>query len=292
MKIFISWSGELSHRMALLLKDWLEDVIQSIDAYVSSEAIDKGARWLSDISVELEDTDFGIICLTPENIAAPWILFEAGALSKCIDKSRVCPLLFNLSSIDIVGPLVQFQACNPKKGDMLSLIQTINKVLDEKALGDKKLLKSFTRCWSEFEANLKKAQKTITIPEKIQRPPDDILDEILQLCRNISSATQTQGGQRLTQADISYIAERVSKKHFGPYHYYMTIKPIEKDVLNEFARELNDTNILRGLSSVSDDNKNILIDIKTTEPINPIFLMNVAKKYGINIVNFREGMGL
>ncbi len=114
-----------------------------------------------------------------------------------------------------------------------------------------------------------------------------MLDEILQLCRNISSVNQTPVGQRLTQADISYTAERVSKKHFGLYHYYMTIKPIGNDVLNDFSRELNDTNILRGLSSMADDNKNILIDIKTTEQVNPTFLINAAQKYGMKIINFR-----
>jgi len=143
MKIFISWSGDLSHKIALLLKDWTQDVIQTIEPYVSTEDIDKGARWFTDISVQLEDTDFGIICLTPENLNAPWILFEAGALSKSIDRSKVCPFLSELAPSDIVGPLAQFQACTPTKDDMFRLLRTMNQALGERALEEAKLLKAF-----------------------------------------------------------------------------------------------------------------------------------------------------
>ncbi|MBW2741606.1 MAG: toll/interleukin-1 receptor domain-containing protein [Deltaproteobacteria bacterium] len=89
MKIFISWSGELSHKIATILKEWLQDVIQSVDAYVSSKDIDKGSRWVTNIAGELENTDFGIVCLTSDNLEAPWILFESGALSKSIERSAI-----------------------------------------------------------------------------------------------------------------------------------------------------------------------------------------------------------
>jgi hypothetical protein len=41
MKIFISWSGELSHRVALELRDWLPMVINALEPYVSSKDIEK-----------------------------------------------------------------------------------------------------------------------------------------------------------------------------------------------------------------------------------------------------------
>lgn len=77
---------------------------------MSAENIDKGDRWSIDISKQLEETHFGIICMTPNNLGAPWILFEAGALSKSIEKARVSPLLFGVGPSDFTSsPLLQFQ---------------------------------------------------------------------------------------------------------------------------------------------------------------------------------------
>jgi len=101
MKVFLSWSGDLSHKVALTLRDWLPSVIQSIEPYVSSEDIDKGARWSTDIASELADSSYGILCVTKENLHAPWLTFEAGALSKTMDKSYVshcCPTYLNHSA--------------------------------------------------------------------------------------------------------------------------------------------------------------------------------------------------
>lgn len=41
MKVFISWSGNKSHKVAMIFREWLPSVIQSLEPYVSSEDIDK-----------------------------------------------------------------------------------------------------------------------------------------------------------------------------------------------------------------------------------------------------------
>lgn len=110
MKIFISWSGEISHQVAVVLRDWLPLVIQSIEPYVSSEDIDKGARWSSDIATELDDSSFGILCVTEDNFEAPWLNFEAGALGKSVEKS-------NVKRSDVHGPILQFQSTIFEKAD-------------------------------------------------------------------------------------------------------------------------------------------------------------------------------
>lgn len=81
MEIFVSWSGERSESVARALYGWLPLVIQSSKPWMSRE-IEKGTRWDDVISETLERCSFGVICLTPENTASEWILFEAGALSR------------------------------------------------------------------------------------------------------------------------------------------------------------------------------------------------------------------
>src|SRR5438045_1936561 len=110
MKVFISWSGTRSRDVAESLHEWLPYVINAVEPWLSSADIEKGARWALDLAQELESTSVAVICLTKENLNAPWILFEAGALSKTVGKSFVCPYLFGLDRIDLTGPLLQFQA--------------------------------------------------------------------------------------------------------------------------------------------------------------------------------------
>ena len=90
MKVFISWSGTRSNRVGKALRIFLEDVNQAIKPWMSETDIDAGSRWAAELAKQLEETNFGIICLTPESLTSPWSLFEAGALSKSIRDSRVC----------------------------------------------------------------------------------------------------------------------------------------------------------------------------------------------------------
>ena len=109
MKVFISWSGELSKAIAESIKKWLPCIIQAADVFFSPEDIEKGEQWDTKISKELLECHYGIVCLTEENVSAPWIHFEAGALAKTLD-SRVATLMINISPTDIKGPLSRYQA--------------------------------------------------------------------------------------------------------------------------------------------------------------------------------------
>ena len=109
MKVFISWSGETSHKVAIALHDWLPYIIQAVKPFMSSGDIFKGERWSDVLAKELEDTQFGIICVTPSNIKAPWLNFEAGALSKSVDRSFLFPFLSQINPHELEGPLALFQ---------------------------------------------------------------------------------------------------------------------------------------------------------------------------------------
>ena len=110
MKIFLSWSGDRSKHVASALRDWLPDIIQDIEPWMSTHDIASGARWSAEIGGQLNASDFGVLCLTPENAHADCLLFEAGALAKKLGESFVVPYLIAMEQADIpAGPLSQFQ---------------------------------------------------------------------------------------------------------------------------------------------------------------------------------------
>lgn len=189
MKVFLSWSGEKSHKVALVFRDWFPSVIQSLVPYVSSEDIDKGTRWSTDIAKELEDSTFGILCVTKENLTAPWLTFEAGALSKTMDKTFVSPFLFDIKRSEVNGPILQFQSTIFSEDDVLKLVKTLNKACGEEQLTDERLEKAFNVWWPTLEeelAKLKDYQEQYSDDEtsnNVVEKNDEILEEILDLSR-------------------------------------------------------------------------------------------------------------
>jgi hypothetical protein len=108
MRIFISWSGPLSQRVAEILDKYLPLMIQDLKIFLSRH-IESGSRWNLELARELSESSFGILCLTSDNLNSAWLLFEAGALTKHVE-GRACGLLIGmLRPVDISGPLSQFQ---------------------------------------------------------------------------------------------------------------------------------------------------------------------------------------
>lgn len=190
MKVFLSWSGARSHKVALVFRDWLPSVIQEIVPYVSSEDIDKGARWSTDIAKELSDSTYGILCVTRENINAPWLTFEAGALSKTMDKSFVSPFLFDIKRSEVDGPILQFQSTIFEKEDLKKLVTSLNKACEKDGLGPDRLNKAFEVWYPTLESDLDKLRNVERDPhdtdtgQELQSPKaQEILEEILELSR-------------------------------------------------------------------------------------------------------------
>lgn len=190
MKVFISWSGNKSHKVAIVFRDWFPSVIQSIEPYVSSEDIDKGARWSTDIAKELEDSTFGILCVTKDNMNAPWLSFEAGALSKTMDKTFVSPFLFDIKRSEVKGPILQFQSTIFQKEDIKKLLNTLNKASGENSIPDVRLEKAFEVWYPTLEEELNKLKSIEDEVDENHKVDDtkihtaEILEEILDLSRN------------------------------------------------------------------------------------------------------------
>ena len=126
MDIFISWSGELSGKIADSFKSWLPSVIQAVKPFYSPKDISKGKGWNIELNRRLKTARLGIIVVTHDSQSSPWLLFEAGAISNNFDEALVCPILFDMSISDLTGPLTQFQITTYHKAEIHKLIGTIN----------------------------------------------------------------------------------------------------------------------------------------------------------------------
>ena len=194
MEVFISWSGDRSGKVAQVLSDWLPNVIQSVRPFMSASDIEKGSRWSGDVKDHLDEAQFGLICLTLENLEAPWLLFEAGALSKSIKEDlRVVPYLYRVSLAQLQWPLAQFQAAVATKDDTLRVITSINEASGENGLEQAILKSAFETWWPTLEAALAE------IPEATEMAPPprtdrNILEEVLYLSRQMSRQSAPSSG--------------------------------------------------------------------------------------------------
>lgn len=183
-KVFISWSGELSKKLAEEVRLWLPGVLQFVKPYFTPNDIEKGTRWSTEIANELETSNAGIICLTKDNINKPWILFEAGALSKNFGKANVCTILFNLDNADLTGPLTSFQATKFDKTDFKKLLVTINNTGGESKLDPAVLNDVFDMWWPKLEAKITEILSNhVNQVDNNVRTEREILEEVLELTR-------------------------------------------------------------------------------------------------------------
>lgn len=192
-KVFISWSGDLSKALGEAVRDWIPKVLQTVKPYFTPDDIEKGSRWAKEIEQELVSSKLGIICLTRDNQNSPWILFEAGALSKNLQESKVCPILFNLDTTELKGPLASFQATRFNKDDIKKLLESINNSCEETKLDQKNLDETFEMWWPKLETavtEIFEREKTATKPTK--RDDRDILEEILELARSNAKLFQSE----------------------------------------------------------------------------------------------------
>lgn len=185
MKVFISWSGERSHLLAQALHSWLPLVLHYVQPFLSEADVAAGDRWAQAIAKELETSNFGVICVTPENLSSPWVLFEAGALAKSMQGTKVIPLLFNLEFSDISGPLAQFQAKKFERSGLAEVIHSINQSAPE-PIPEDRAKQLFNALWPELEKQLDNIPEEAPT-EKHTRPAHEILEELVTGVRGLDT---------------------------------------------------------------------------------------------------------
>nr|WP_315900297.1 TIR domain-containing protein [Cytobacillus firmus] len=129
--------------------------MQYVDPYMSSKDISLGERWSNNIADNLEQSVFGLVFVTPSNINAPWINFEAGALSKTLN-SKLIPIIYK-ADVTILnqGPLKQFQSAKHLDQDnVLELLRSINDSNTDGKLDQFRLEKAFEMWWKYLKESI------------------------------------------------------------------------------------------------------------------------------------------
>jgi hypothetical protein len=182
MKVFLTWSGDRSHAVAKILGRYLPALINSVKPFLSSNGIATGARWTTEIATNLETANIGIICLTPDNQTAPWLLFEAGAVSKLSSVSRAMILRIGIEASDVKEPLSQFQSVSIDENGIWKMLKDIL-AANEGSIGEDVLQVSFKALWPIINSELQKAVSQTSEVEPPRRSSDELLREVLDLVR-------------------------------------------------------------------------------------------------------------
>ena len=218
MKVFLSWSGTASQQIAERLREWLPLILQPVQPFLTSNDIEKGARWSGEIGKELEQCNFGIVCLTRENLNSQWMAFEAGALSKQLS-SRVATALFGISQQDVKPPLALFQGTQFNEQEFRKLLGSINAALPvEQQRDDADINKLFSMLWPDLKAGISNILERQ--PETGPAPAPDypaMVVELLGLARQ--QASMLASPERLLEP----VMERVTDvlKHMAERQEYL-----------------------------------------------------------------------
>jgi hypothetical protein len=260
MKVFVSWSKPLSHEIAELLREWLPDVIQEIETWVSTEDIAKGQRWNAEVSAALDETRQGVFCVTQENVGEAWLNFEAGAIAKSVQGSLARPVLIDLRPSQVTGPLAQFQATTLlDQADMWRLFASLNESCAQ-PLSREALRRSFDRTWPEYSS---RAQDIITghrqgtdEADAPIRSETSIIEELLDRVRQI---------ERMLSSVIVQSDRPVGRPANLDYEYLRRVWP---EILNTVGRLSAPTRALLSKSTVvSVDKDTVTITIEPYEDL-------------------------
>lgn len=159
---------------------------------------DKGAHWSSTIRRELEQSAFGIVILTAENIDSTWLHFEAGAVAKSVEEGRVVPILFGLKHSDVQQPLSMFQSALFEKEDIYRVVKSINGAAGSNAREERQLETVFKSFWPKLDEAIKpklaKLRNTLPRHQQKTQEHDRILEELLLLGRQQSRLLSSPAG--------------------------------------------------------------------------------------------------
>ncbi|MFC9360780.1 TIR domain-containing protein [Rhodococcus sp. NPDC057014] len=205
LTVFISWSGDVSKHVAVVWERLVNEMFDHVKPWMSEVSIEPGTRGLDEIRKTLKETSFGIIIVTRSNENAPWINFEAGALSKALndDDSRVAPVLVDYNNpAELSSPLKQFQGKLLNKDGVEKVLKL---VADTAGIEWSRVKPRFDRSWGDYEKEFEEARTSLSS----QQVPQDIdtsamIPEILETVRDLKR-DRTRSIERFTPDELRWM---------------------------------------------------------------------------------------
>lgn len=186
--IFISWSKPQAKASARALRDWLPRVVQASKPWMSETDIEKGRPWLVELMSALGGLKLGIVCLTPEGLSEPWVLFEVGVICRALDpETRIWTyLLGGLRPSDVPHPLGMFQHTLANKEDTFRLLASVNQAMGERGVSEEILKEQFEMKWDALDEKLR-AVPVPSQPVHTSRSNEEMFREIVEAVRSGAS---------------------------------------------------------------------------------------------------------
>ena len=241
MKVFISWSGDRSKRVAELINAWIKCVIQSVQPWISSQDISRGELWYNAINKQVSQISTGIICLTKDHKDKPWILFEAGALAKGLDTSHILTFLIDLTSEDLLlSPLSAFNHTSPDKIGVRKMMLTINSLV-EIPLDETTFDTVFEKFWPDFERQFHQIiDDTTTTAQSAKQikedPQTDLIKELIKSVRNLETSVYQIRNNNDVRRDENEFRAR-ERKYAVKKDEMIPLRAVDEDMLKMLAEK-------------------------------------------------------
>lgn len=276
MKVFISWSKN-SRGAGKAVSDAISEIFAPVVTSFISQDIRAGSRALEEIDEALDDTDFGIVCLTPSNQTEQWINYEAGALSRQVGdkRKRMGVLLIGFESVDEVNsPLNIFQCKMADLEGFTDLMVSLNEL--EPKINEETLRKRIASAWPDlnraFEEiiNETPAESLPVLPEKTT---DDRLDELLNLMRALEATVGEELISRKNRTAGVLFKDWVRDRETDDEPYKIFISHAGKDF--ESARKLYEAQFSRRLGARDTATEKIIGALRADPAIGQVTIATV-----------------
>lgn len=172
-KIFISWSGELTHEIAIEFSKWLPIVLPYTEPWMSSQDIADGTLWNKELTENIRTINHGLVCATKESVDSRWVLFEAGGLFK-VEGSRLNVVKLGVDNADLAGPLSTVQDTEFDPPGLTKMVHDINKSAGDERIPESTINEYLDKFMEPFHSNVSELVSKIEkqFSEKNSGPDD------------------------------------------------------------------------------------------------------------------------